>query len=191
GNASVVIFRHVDRSTRQGVLEGYRLILQIMDAGARVEFSEQEYLNDRPERLGDFFDMAQRESEIKRDRKLQGNGVRSARGEVNGKAPWGYELGKVNGLQVLVATGLGRTWIPFIYHEAVKGKSLRWIRNELTRAGVKSPQQSGTWNESTIKRIIATPTYHGGRVGKGSMEYKALVPVELWQQANAAVAGRF
>jgi cytochrome c553 len=70
----------------------------------------------------------------------------------------------------------------------VDGKSLRSIQTMLR--GVSSPQQNDAWNEATIRRLIASPTYHGGRVGKGNMDYEALVTTELWLQANAAVKAR-
>jgi hypothetical protein len=71
-----------------------------MDAGARVEFSEQEYLTAQPGLIGLFFDMAKRKSEIKRDRKLQGDAVRRASGKLIGSVPWGYDpvLGTVSAL---------------------------------------------------------------------------------------------
>lgn len=188
GEATIVIFRHVDRSSRQGAFEGYDLLKKIMDAGATVEFSAQEFLNDQPGILGLFFELAKDESKIKRDRKLQGNASRSQRGELVGKPPWGYMKGVVDGLEILVPTDLGREWIPAIFNAAVKGASLRSIQEMLE--GIPSPQRNGHWNEASIRRLIANPTYHGGRVGKGAMEYEPLVTVELWQQANLAVESR-
>jgi DNA invertase Pin-like site-specific DNA recombinase len=190
GPATVVIFRHVDRSSRQGVFEGYKLITQIMDRGARVEFSapDQQFLNRQPELLGLYFKMAEAESEVKRDRKLQGNASRAARGEVNGRPAWGYDFKIVNNLQILVPNELGRKWIPEIFIAAANGKSLRFIQTMLK--GVPSPQKNGLWNEATIRRIIASPTYYGERIGKGGMNYEPLVTFDLWQEANQAVTGR-
>jgi DNA invertase Pin-like site-specific DNA recombinase len=191
GEATVVIFRDVDRSSRQGAQATYDLRGEIIRAGGRMEFSGQEYLNDQRNQdmlLGILATSAREESETKSRRKLQGNEVRAARGEVNGRPAWGYDLKLVNGRQILVPNELGRTWIPVIFEAVVDGKSLRAVQTML--AGVPSPQGNGAWNEATIRRLIASPTYYGGRVGKGNMEYEALVSVELWQQANEAVKAR-
>lgn len=190
GVATVVIFRHVDRSTRQGALEGFDLLKKIMDAGARVEFSAQEFLNDqKPGILGLFFDMAQSESEVKRDRKLQGNTVKRSNGELVGRAPWGYDPVIRDGVQVSITpNALGREWIPLIYGEAVAGKSLAAIAAMLQ--GVASPQRNDLWNLASVRRIIANTTYYGMMTGNPNMTFEALVSVELHAKANLAVSSR-
>jgi DNA invertase Pin-like site-specific DNA recombinase len=193
GNATVVIFRDVDRSSRQGAQATFDLRGEIIRAGGRIEFSGQEYLNDQRTQemlLGLLATAAREESETKSRRKLQGNAVRATRGEVIGKTAWGYTVALVDGLNILVPTEVGREWIPRIYGLAVEGKSIRYIRDLLDRKGVSGPAQTGTWSEMTIRRIIHSPTYKGERVGKGSMTYEALVSAELWQQANLALEGR-
>jgi DNA invertase Pin-like site-specific DNA recombinase len=191
GDATVVIFRDVDRSSRQGAQATFDLRGEIIKAGGRMEFAGQQYLNDQRNQnimLGILAEAAREESETKQRRKLQGNQVRAARGEVNGRPAWGYDLRCVAGKQILLPNDLGRRWIPLIFLAAVDGKSLRSIQTMLR--GVSSPQQNDAWNEATIRRLIASPTYHGGRVGKGNMDYEALVTTELWLQANAAVKAR-
>ena len=191
GDATVVIFRDVDRSSRQGAQATYDLRGQVIKAGGRMEFAGQEYLNDQRNQdmlLGILATAAREESETKSRRKLQGNEARAARGEVNGRPAWGYDLCDADGKQILIPNDLGRKWIPVIFQAAVDGASLRSIQTMLR--GVPSPQKNGVWNEATIRRIIASPTYHGGRVGKGNMKYKALVSTELWLDANKAIKAR-
>jgi DNA invertase Pin-like site-specific DNA recombinase len=191
GDATVVIFRDVDRSSRQGAQATYDLRGQIIKAGGRMEFAGQEYLNDQRNQdmlLGILATAAREESETKSRRKLQGNEARAVRGEVNGRPAWGYDLCAADGKQILIPNELGRRWIPIIFHAAVDGKSLRSIQTMLR--GVPSPQKNGVWNEATIRRLIASPTYYGGRVGKGNMKYEALVTTELWLQASKAVKAR-
>jgi DNA invertase Pin-like site-specific DNA recombinase len=191
GDATVVIFRDVDRSSRQGAQATYDLRGQIIKAGGRMEFAGQEYLNDQRNQdmlLGILATAAREESETKSRRKLQGNEARAARGEVNGRPAWGYDLCDADGKQILIPNDLGRKWIPIIFHAAVDGESLRSIQTMLR--GVPSPQKNGVWNEATIRRIIASPTYYGGRAGKGNMQYEALVTTELWLDANKAVKAR-
>jgi DNA invertase Pin-like site-specific DNA recombinase len=190
GKCTVVVFRHVDRSHRQGVFEGFDLLKKIMDAGARVEFSEQEYLSEQPGMIGLFFDMAKKESEIKRDRTLQGNRVKRAAGELIGKAPWGYDpVLDGNGKRIgITPNDLGRKWIPAIFEYAINGKSLRYISEALT--GILSPQKKQLWHEDVVGRIIANTTYHGMMKGNPNLEFEALVSVEVYKKANAAVNSR-
>lgn len=190
GSATVVVFRHVDRSSREGVFKGFDLLSRIMEAGARVEFSEQEYLGDQPGMIGMFFDMAKKESQIKQDRTLQGNGVKRAKGELVGRVPWGYDPVLKGNVQVgIKPNALGREWIPRIFHEAIAGASLRQIA-DLLRPISSSPQKSNAWSEHTIRRIIANTTYYGSMTGNPNITFEPLVTVELYKQANAAIASR-
>ena len=69
------------------------------------------------------------------------------------------------------------------YPESTSGPpmgSLRFIAEQITEAGIKSPQANGLWGKTTIQRMIANPTYYGGRTGKGNLEYEALISVEKW-----------
>jgi DNA invertase Pin-like site-specific DNA recombinase len=193
GQATVVIFRDVDRSSRQGAQATFDLRGAITRAGGRLEFSGQEYLNDQRTQemlLGLLATAAREESETKSRRTLQGNAASAARGEVTGKPAWGYEFGAVNGKRVLVPTELGREWIPRIYNLCTEGKSLRYLRDLLSDAGVPSPGRATAWSISTLTRLIASPTYKGDRRGKGNLEYEVLVTAELWAQANLALQSR-
>ena len=191
GNATVVIFRHVDRSSRQGVHQGWDLILQIMKAGAVVEFAaeDQQFLNEQPELLGIYFKMAEAESQVKRDRKLQGNSKKRENGELIGRVPWGYDPVFKGDIRVNIKpNALGREWIPRIYAAAVDGKSLCSI-GEMLR-GIPSPQGNGLWDDATISRIIASTTNYGQMPNNPNMQFEALVNVDLWKRANLAVTSR-
>ena len=165
---------------------------KIMAAGARVEFSEQEFLNSNPGWLGPLLELAKQESEIKRDRKLQGNTKKRANGELIGRIPWGYDpvfdaTGKIR--VNIKPNALGKEWIPRIYAAAVDGKSLNTISGMLK--GIPSPQGNGLWDDATIRRLIARKTYYGQMRNNPNMKFDALVGVELWKQANLAVTSRY
>lgn len=195
GSARVVIFRHVDRSSREGVFKGFALLNRIMEAGARIEFSEQEFLNDNPGFIGPMFEVAKKESEVKRDRANQGIVKRRAAGQLVGRIPWGYDPVTIHDrkhnktVQIGMKPGaLGLKWIPVIFAECAAGKSARALADMLR--GVPSPQKNGLWSEQTILRIIANTTYYGRMAGNPFLEYDPIVSVELWHAANAAVAAR-
>lgn len=193
GNATVVIFRDVDRQSRQGAQAAFDLRGEIIRAGGRMEFSGQEYLNEQRTQemlLGLLATSAREESETKSRRTLQGNTAKALAGELIGKTSWGYSVGMVDGLRVLVPNELGREWVPRIYGLAAEGKSLEYIRNLLSAEGVESPMKSKEWNVTGIRRLIVSPTYKGDRKGKGNMVYEPLVSAELWQVANTALKAR-
>jgi DNA invertase Pin-like site-specific DNA recombinase len=190
GSATVVIFRHVDRSSREGVFKGFDLLNKIMAAGARIEFSEQEFLNAQPGWIGPLFELAKEESKIKQDRSLQGNGVKRAKGELVGRVPWGYDPVLRDGTQVgIKPNALGREWIPKIFNEAVAGASTRQIA-DLIRPISSSPQKNNAWSENTIRRIIANTTYYGSMKNNPNMKFEPLIGVELYKKANAAFSSR-
>lgn len=198
GKATVVIFRHVDRSSREGVFEGMRLLNMIMDAGARIEFSDQEYLNDNPGLIGFFFEVAKGESEVKHDRREQGITVQRSTGQMVGKAPWGYDpvFGeglntRATGIEVRVnikPNALGRKWIPLIFDAAINGKSLHAITEMLD--GIPSPRGNKLWDYDAVRRIIRNTTYCGSMKNNPFMAFEALVSVAIWKQANEALTGR-
>jgi DNA invertase Pin-like site-specific DNA recombinase len=198
GHATVVIFRHVDRSSREGVFEGMRLMNQIMDAGARIEFSEQEYLNDNPGLIGFFFEVAKGESQIKHDRREQGISQMRATGQIVGRAPWGYDPvygeglnTKATGIKVQVGikpNALGRKWIPVIFDAAINGKSLRNIVRMLD--GVPSPRANAVWDDDAARRIIRNTTYYGQMKNNPFLTFEPLIGIEVYKQANAALSGR-
>ncbi len=193
GNATVVIFRDVDRSSRQGPQATYDLRGEIIRAGGRMEFSGIPMLNDQRAQegyLSMYAMMAREESEAKSRRQTDGLAKAQARGIATGKPAWGYAFGEINGMRSFVPTEIGKLWVPRIYQWATDGKSLRFIAEQITEAGIESPQANGLWGKTTIQRMIANPTYYGGRTGKGNLEYEALISVEKWQQANIAVQGR-
>ena len=191
GAATVVIFRDVDRSSRQGAQATFDLRGEIIRAGGRMEFSGQEYLNDQRTQemlLGILATAAREESSTKARRAEQGIDAAKRNGELVGRVPWGYDAAKVEGKRVLVPNALGRKWIPWIYQSAIEGVSLRTMTIKLK--GVQSPKGDGTWSQDHVRWVIANPTYCGNRPSKGNMVYEALVTSEVWQQANMAVDSR-
>jgi DNA invertase Pin-like site-specific DNA recombinase len=192
GQATVVIFRHVDRSSREGVFKGIDLLNKIMQAGARIEFSEQEFLNSNPGWIGPLLELAKEESKIKRDRMLQGNAVRRVTGKLVGSVPWGYDAAlDDNGSQIGIKPNPhGRKWIPMIFALAIEGKSLRYISDTLRVNSVPSARRNNTWDVGTVRHVIMRTTYYGMMTGNPNLKFEALISVETYKKANAAMASR-
>jgi DNA invertase Pin-like site-specific DNA recombinase len=198
GSCSVVIFRHVDRSSREGVFKGFALLNRIMEAGARIEFSGQEFLNNNPGWIGPLFELAKEESEIKRDRALQGNQKSRVSGKFIGRVPWGYEPVDVNGKPVgenvkrygIIPSAQGQVWVPIIFKLAEEGKSLTFIAEFLKAHGVESPTRNRLWNPTGVRSILGNTVYHGLMTGNPNLEFEPLVKVGNYKRANAAILQR-
>lgn len=196
GRATVVIFRHVDRSSREGVFKGFALLNKIMEAGARIEFSEQEFLNNNPGWIGPLFELAKEESKIKQVRAVQGNTRMRTVGQLIGRVPWGFDpvMGKNSkGLPIQVGikpNTLGSRWIPFIYAEVINGKSTGMIAETLTSKGVRSPQKDGLWNRDVVGRMVRNTVYYGQSKGNPFLKFDAIITFDVWQAANLALASR-
>ncbi|MCW2929275.1 MAG: putative integrase/recombinase [Actinomycetia bacterium] len=192
GELEVLVIWQTSRLTRKRDL--MTMIEQARDAGGRIECVREPHINDLSSMANRIVthvvdEMNNHESEVKSERIIAAHDKNRARGSVNGRAPWGYEIKSHHGVKILKPTATGREWVPRIFEAAVSGKSLADIAAMLTMAGI--PTIGGdSWSESTVRKLIARPTYHGGRRGKGQMDYEALVPVELWRQANMAIESR-
>lgn len=196
GAATVVIFRHVDRSSREGVFKGFALLNRIMESGARIEFSEQEFLNTNPGWIGPLFELAKQESQIKQDRANQGNARKRTAGQLIGRVPWGFDPvlaknGKGLDIQVGIKPNtLGINWIPYIFAAVTEGKSTGMIADLFTDMSVPSPQKNGLWNRDVIARMVGNTVYYGQMKGNPFMEFDALITFDVWQAANLSLASR-
>jgi DNA invertase Pin-like site-specific DNA recombinase len=112
------------------------------------------------------------------------------KGSAVGRAPWGFEIAKVDDRKLFVPTDLGRKYIPAIFERVIAGESLRSIAQWLDSEGVPTIR-GGRWNQGWIaNRLIKNRLYMGDRVNGGNIEVEPLVPATLWQQAQAALESR-
>jgi DNA invertase Pin-like site-specific DNA recombinase len=211
GVIDVVVCWMVDRLDRQNILHAIPMVLAVLDAGGRVEFSEQPECNldaksptidDEVKAFSDRIHAANQESKIKSKRVLKAQRRRREAGSAVGRAAWGYTIicdvckkapskpGCKDHKKVFVPTANGRKYIPLIFARVIGGESMRKIAVWLTAEGV--PTTNGKpWNEGYLAtRLIKNPIYYGERRNAGQLETEALISASTWQQANAAVKSR-
>jgi DNA invertase Pin-like site-specific DNA recombinase len=113
-------------------------------------------------------------------------------GSVVGRAPWGYEVVKADGIKVMRPTAEGRIWVPKIFAWIVEGLAGREIAQKLEAAGVKSGAPKGRWYESTVIKMAHKTTYSGMRPRKAraALQVEPLVSRALQDKAIAVLAAR-
>jgi DNA invertase Pin-like site-specific DNA recombinase len=200
----------VDRLDRRNILHAIPMVLAVLDAGGRIEFSEQPECNldanspaidEQIKAFSDRIHAANQESKIKSKRIIKAHRRRRDSGSVIGRAAWGFEIicdechrpparpGCKDHIKIFAPTGLGRTWIPRIYAKAVDKWSGSQIAEWLDSEGV--PTTGGKpWNEAFVVRLISNPIYYGKRRNAGNLKTEALVSATTWQEANDAMSSR-
>jgi len=206
----VVVCWMVDRLDRQNILHAIPMVSAVLDAGGRIEFSEQPECNldakspTLDEELEAFtrrIHDAHRESKIKSKRILKKQRKLRESGSAIGRAPYGYRIQcrdfqecdgrKCGHVKIFAPTADGRKYVPLIFQMAIDGKSLREIAQWLHSHHVLTDTGNERWNESYLgSRLIKNPVYYGKRVNAGALKTEPLVTYSVWAQANAALASR-
>jgi site-specific DNA recombinase len=120
-------------------------------------------------------------------------------GKLVGRPPFGYMIVEAEGGHKTIAPSeLGRKYVPEIFARCIAGDSLQTIANWLDSEGVK-PQNSSSWNNQSIRKILLSPTYTGrraeqdkktGEFGRVILRCEPLVDTTTWRRAAEALANR-
>jgi DNA invertase Pin-like site-specific DNA recombinase len=195
GQIDVVVCWMVDRLDRQNILHAIPMVSEVLDAGGRIEFSEQPdsnldkhspNLDAELKAFSDRIHAAHSESRIKSKRILKNHRTHRETGALIGRAAWGYRIAGTKHHKKLVPTDEGRKFVPLIFQAVIDGKSTLQIA-----AWLDSELGGRRWNESVVNYIIRNPTYYGHRPNSGALETEALVSVQKWQEAQHALASRY
>lgn len=199
GKIQVLVVWASDRIERRGAESVFDLARKVREAGGRIEYVKDAYLNDTNEMSDVMLAMAatkdRQESKRKSDRIKASLAAMRASGVVTGKAPWGYRIEGVKYSKKLVPTELGKQWVPVIFEMVAQGRSLSEVRQFLTRSGVKPGTKKqdgtpGTWWQTLVGDMIRNTTYFGQQQdAKGNVIHRceALVTLALWERANKAL----
>jgi DNA invertase Pin-like site-specific DNA recombinase len=194
GTITVLIVWQSSRIERRGAYSVFDLARRVREAGGRIEYVEDTYLNDTNEMSDVMLALAatkdrQKSRDISKQVKAAQAKLRAV-GSAVGRAPWGYEIATVDGKKIFAPTDHGRRWIPEIFRMTIDGMTLREIAEHLDARGVCT-QEGNRWNETVIgSRIIKNPVYYGARRNSGSLETESLVSFSVWSSANAVLASR-
>lgn len=135
GVIRVLVVWKSDRIERRGPRYAFNLIHDVRQAGGRIEFVTETYLN----ATGPAADlmtanmavMAEQESKTKSDRVKARHGELRDKGSVIGRSSWGLVVTGPKGDKALVPTETGRRYAPQVFARIVKGESLgqvaRWL----------------------------------------------------------------
>jgi DNA invertase Pin-like site-specific DNA recombinase len=210
GIIDVIVPWMVDRMDRQTILHAIPMALAVLDAGGRIEFSEQPECNldaksptiaDEVKAFSDRIHAAHQESVVKSKRVRKAFRKRRENGSALNRPSWGYEItctvcdappvspGCRPHRKIFRPTSDGHTYIPAIFQMAVDGVTLREICERLDVLGVRT-EKGGRWNEGVIVRIIRNPIYYGQRRNGGNLVTEPLVSYSTWQAAGAALTAR-
>ena len=206
GKISVLVVWQSSRIERRGAYNAFDLARRVREAGGRIEYVKDAYLNDANEMSDVMLALAatkdrQKSRDISEQVKASQAAKRAA-GSVVGRPPWGYEIMCTvchrppvrpdckSHIKILAPTAVGSKYIPLIFAKAIAGDSLRTIAAWLTAEQV--PTMHGKpWHESYLgNRLIKNPVYYGQRVNGGQLETEALISATVYQQANASLKSR-
>ncbi|HEY2578417.1 MAG TPA: recombinase family protein [Streptosporangiaceae bacterium] len=205
GKITVLVVWQSSRIERRGAYSVFDLARRVREAGGRIEYVKDAYLNDANEMSDVMLALAatkdrQKSRDISEQVTAKQAALRAA-GSVVGRAPWGYRIVcrdfpgctglRCGHVKVLTPTDIGRKYIPLIFERVIAGDSLRTIAAWLTAEGVPTNSGNAVWHEGFIgNRLIKNRTYMGQRPNAGLLETEALVSPTTWQQANASLASR-
>src|SRR5260370_2438312 len=141
GRISVLVAVRVDRIERRGIRHVFNLIEEVRQAGGRLEFSEQPFLNasgpGSDVMLANLASMAGEESRIKSQRTVEGQAKALANGGGTPSVPWGDKLTGAKRNKKVIPTADGRKGGPEIFQRIADGHSPAavpgWLSSDAAR----------------------------------------------------------
>lgn len=184
-------------------LAAMKMIGEVVALGGRIEFVTQQHVNDLSGMAGRLAlhveeELAHGDSENKSGAVKISQASKIAKGSVVGPAGWGLEIGPgVNDagetIKTLVPTADGLKWAPVIFEMVAANESLATVARHLTGHSVKTKTGKTEWSPQTVGQIIRCKSMCGRRQdasGNTVLTFEPLVPIDLWNQANAALDTR-
>lgn len=193
---TVLVVWKSNRIERRGAWNAFDLARKVRDAGGRIEYVVDAYLNDTNS-MSDVM-LALAATKDKQYSQDLSDAIRAAQERIrsnNGVVtclPWGYHLVGDKYSKVGVPTDECREYWPKVLGRCIAGDSCRTIATWLDSEAVR-PTKGGNWNEDVIRRLIRNPTYCGRRLGGNDaplLTLEAVVSVAVWVKANEALRNR-
>lgn len=192
GKISVLVVWQSSRIERRGAYSAFDLARRVRDAGGRIEYVKDAYLNEANDMSDVMLALAatkdRKESQDKSERvKATHETIRSNHGVI-GRPPFGYVTQGPKLSRQLVPTDIGRTYVPQIFARVTNGESLISIAQWLDSEDVPTNSTIGAlWSAKSLSQIIRNETYVGTRKdanGEVACKCEALVSQSLWDSAN-------
>jgi site-specific DNA recombinase len=188
GLFSVLVVWASDRIERRGAYNAFDLARRVKEAGGRIEYVKDAYLNSTNELSDVMLAMVATKDKLESKRKTERTEMVQARirtaGAFVGKPPFGYKVAGEKYNRQLVPTDKGRSLIPAIYERCINGQSLATI-------GAWLEQETGLqWWPRRVSGTLRNPVYRGVQEddqGRPIHRCEALVDAATWKRANEAL----
>lgn len=193
GLADGVIVWKVDRFTRKGAIEIFRM-LSIVHAGNGFFIATQDGIDTRNNDMASIIKLtvmaetAKAESDAKSERAKSWHRGRK-RGTVLppvGRRPFGYDRPNAN---VLTVNETEAECVRAMARDFIGGKSMRAIVQELNDSGIR--KDGKPWTHRGVGYIFRSPTIIGGRMDDGKFvagDWPAIIDVDTWKRCGAILA---
>lgn len=199
GLIRVLVVWKLDRLDRK--LAALKMIAEVVALGSRVDFVTEPQLNDLSTMAGRISlkiaeEMAFAESQTKSDRIKIKHSALKAKGSFVGRPGWGLKVVPgVNDagepIKTLAPTAEGLKYARPMFEMVAANESLATVALWLTGHGVLTATGKTDWSPKTVGQIIRNHSMMGRRVdadGNTVHKFEGLVPIDLWDQANAALS---
>jgi site-specific DNA recombinase len=193
----VLVVWKSNRIERRGAWNAFDLARKVRDAGGRIEYVQDAYLNDANSMSDVMLALAatkdKQYSEDLRENALRNVRLIKANDGVFTCLPWGYLPVGPKLSKKAVPSDVCREYWPKVLERCIAGDSCRTIAAWLDAEGVKTID-GGKWDEGVVRRLIRNPVYCGRRLGWNGnaplLISEAVVPVDMWVKANEALKNR-
>jgi DNA invertase Pin-like site-specific DNA recombinase len=192
----VLVVWKSNRIERRGEWNAFDLARKVRDAGGRIEYVQDAYLNDTNS-MSDVMLALAATKDRQYSADLRENALRNVRliranNGVFTDLPWGYNPEGLKLNKTAVPTDECREYWPQVLKRCADGDSCRTIGRWLDAEDVKT-DNGKPWHEDVIRRLIKNPVYCGRRLGWKDaplLPDEAVVSVDLWERANKALSNR-
>ncbi len=192
----VLVVWKSSRIERRGAWNAFDLARKVRDAGGRIEYVQDAYLNDTNSMSDVMLALAATKDkayseDLSKAIKASQVTIRSNNGVLT-CLPWGYLAAGPKYSKAAVPTDECRAYWPQVLARCIAGDSCRTIAAWLDAEGVK-PIRGGQWDEDVIRRYIRNPVYCGRRLGWKDaplLTAEAVVSVDTWAKAGDALTHR-
>jgi site-specific DNA recombinase len=188
GLITVLVVWASDRIERRGAYNAFDLARRVKEAGGRIEYVKDSYLNDANDMSDVMLALAATRDKMESKRKTERTEMVQARirtaGAFVGKPPFGYAIAGEKYSRKLVPADEGRRLIPEVYARCIKGDSLAKI-------GAWLEEETGQkWWPRRVSGTLRNPVYRGVQeddAGRPIHRCEALVDAAIWRRANEAL----
>lgn len=192
GLADGLVVWKIDRFTRKGAMEIFRILAQISHGNGFL-VAVADGIDTRRDGMVDIIkltviaELAKAESEARSQRALSWHRDRIRQGDIaiGGPRPYGYDRPEPN---VLNINDDEEAVILEAYKRVANGEALRAICRDFTHRGIKSPTGKVHWPHSTLKHVLINPTTAGFRVHDGEFirgSWSPIIDEKTWKATRA------